>query len=94
LEEIRENPLYESSRQDTIHSKGFDMGGTTRYGKMKVGVKSLDDAVLNLGSLKHSTRFRIDKAAIYRALYDNDTEQLREISNYFYKTSGIYKRVC
>ena len=75
MEEIRENPLYETSRQDTIHSKGFDMGGTTRYGKMKVGVKSLDDAVLNLGSLKHSTRFRIDKAAIYRALYDNDTEQ-------------------
>ena len=94
MEEIRENLLYEEGRQETIHSKGFDMGGTTRYGKMKVGIKSLDDAVLNLGSLKHATRFRIDKAAIYRALYDNDTEQLREISNYFYKTSGIYKRVC
>jgi hypothetical protein len=25
---------------------------------------------------------------------DNDLEKLREISNYFYKTSGIYQRVC
>ena len=25
---------------------------------------------------------------------DNDVEKLREISDYFYKTSGIYQRVC
>jgi hypothetical protein len=25
---------------------------------------------------------------------DNDIVRLREISNYFYKTSGIYQRVC
>ena len=31
---------------------------------------------------------------IYRALADNDAQTLRDISNYFYKTSGIYSRVC
>lgn len=29
-----------------------------------------------------------------RALFDNDIPKLREISNYFYKTSGIYARLC
>ena len=81
------------SRQDIIRAKGFDMGGTT-YGKIKIGTKSLEDAVLNLGSIQKETRNTINKAVIYRALIDNDLEKLREISNYFYKTSGIYQRVC
>jgi hypothetical protein len=37
-------------RQEAIREKGFDMGGTT-YGKIKIGTKSLEDAVLNLGSI-------------------------------------------
>ena len=81
------------SRQEAIRSKGFDMGGTT-YGKIKIGTKSLEDAVLNLGSIQRETRNTINKSVIYRALIDNDLEKLREISNYFYKTSGIYQRVC
>jgi hypothetical protein len=36
----------------------------------------------------------INKNVIYRAIADNDVQQLREISNYFYKTSGIYQRTC
>jgi hypothetical protein len=36
----------------------------------------------------------INKAVIYQALMDNDIVRLREISNYFYKTSGIYHTVC
>ena len=81
------------NRQDAIRAKGFDMGGTT-YGKIKIGTKSLEDAVLNLGSIQKETRNTISKSVIYRALIDNDIEKLREISNYFYKTSGIYQRVC
>ena len=52
------------SRNDIIHTKGFDMRNNrndyyseaipTEYKKIKVGVKSLDDAVLNLGSIKAS----------------------------------------
>lgn len=29
-----------------------------------------------------------------KALFDNDVAKLREISNYFYKTNGIYSRLC
>ena len=64
------------------------------YGKIKINTKTLDDAVLNLGSIQNVTRGMINKAVIYRALMDNDVVRLREISNYFYKTSGIYQKVC
>ena len=64
------------------------------YGKIKINTKTLDDAVLNLGSIQNVTRGMINKAVIYRALMDNDVIRLREISNYFYKTSGIYQKVC
>ena len=50
------------SRRETIYSKGFDMLNSGRgieyrtvndtYKKIKVGVKNLDDAVLELGALK------------------------------------------
>lgn len=85
--------MEELTRQEEIRAKGFDMGGTT-YGKIKIGTKQLEDAVLNLGSIQREGKNQINKAIIYRALADNDVEKLREISNYFYKTSGIYQRVC
>ena len=66
----------------------------TEYGKIKINTKTLDDAVLNLGAIQGVTRGVINKAIIYRALMDNDVVRLREISNYFYKASGIYQRVC
>ena len=66
----------------------------TEYGKIKINTKTLDDAVLNLGAIQGVTRGVINKGIIYRALMDNDVIRLREISNYFYKASGIYQRVC
>ena len=42
--------------------------GATTYGKIKVGVKSLDDATLNLGSLKAGNRNLADKRIIVKAL--------------------------
>ena len=67
---------------------------TTEYGRIKSGTKTLDDAVLNLGYIQRETRGIISKGVIYRALMDNDVQKLREISNFFYKTSGVYSRVC
>ena len=64
------------------------------YGRIKVNTKTLDDAVLNLGSIKRCTKGTISKENIYQALLTNDIQKLREISNYFYKINGIYSRVC
>ena len=64
------------------------------YGKIKVGMKSLGDATLQLGSLAEADRNYGDKATILRALANQDVLTLRKISNYFYRTSGIYQRAC
>ena len=50
----------ERRSQDLIHQKGFDISSgyqsyavaPQEYRKIKVGVKNLDDAILNLGSYK------------------------------------------
>ena len=69
-----ENNVIEKTKNELIHEKGFDM---STYGKMKVGLKTLDDAVLDLGSLKKLDRNIYDKGIIYRALVDKDVLALR-----------------
>ena len=64
------------------------------YGKIKVGVKTLGNATLNLGSLQDGNRNLANKPYIMKALAENNVSVLREISNYFYKTSGVYQRAC
>ena len=69
---------------------------TLDFNKIKVGIKNLDDAILELGSIK-GTFPKLpygDKKLIYRAIAEKDYALLREISNFFYGASGIYERVC
>lgn len=86
----------ENNRQEAIRAKGFNMGttATTQYGKIKVGVKTIDDAILDLGTLKSGDRVMTDKRSIMRAMADKDVGQLRNISDYFFQTSGIYEKAC
>lgn len=83
--------MEEKSRAELIHEKGFNLND---FGKIKVGIKSLDDATLDLGYFKKIDRHLYDKGAILRALADRDLEVLRLISNSFYTSSGIYQKVC
>ena len=84
------------NRQEIIRAKGFDMmqRPQTEYGHIKSGTKQLADAVINLGAIEKSTKGYISKGVVLKALFDNDVQKLREISNYFYKTNGIYQRLC
>jgi len=86
------------NRQTEIHDKGFNiMSGPeaiTEYGRIKVGTKTLEDAVLNLGSLRKANLHYGDKNFVLRAMALRDIPLLREISNYFYLTSGIYMKAC
>ena len=74
-----------SERQKEIHDKSFDIaGGNMRevlsrvevipsaYGKIKVGTKVLDDAVLSLGNHKNINRQYSNKAFIMKALYEKN----------------------
>lgn len=89
------------NRQEEIRSKGFDMINSRRgyegpidYGKIKVGTKTLDDAVLNLGSIPKIRHDFGNKAFILQAISERNLPLIREISNYFYNTNGIYSKVC
>ena len=44
--------------------------------------------------MQKTNRNLANKNVILKALADQDTAVLREVSNYFYRTSGIYQRAC
>ena len=95
-----------TNRIKEIKAKGFQMTtNDTRdpfsdefkpvdFSKIKVGVKTLDDAVINLGNFKKIDPRLGDKKQVLYAIAHNDLETMREISNFFYRTSGIYNRLC
>ena len=67
--------------------------GMIDFSKIKVGVKTLEDAVINT-SLKRVGGNFTDKEFVLNALHRRDITKLRAISNFYYDTSGIYKRLC
>lgn len=69
--------------------------GDLEFNKIRVGVKTLEDAIINLGDIaRNGNKCMADKSMIMKALADNDLSTLRQVSEYFYKTNGIYKIVC
>ena len=68
--------------------------GNLEFGNMKIGKKTLTNPVLDLDVLKKSTQNYEDKNKILQALARKDVATLREASNYFYRTNGIYFRIC
>lgn len=64
------------------------------FSKIKVGIKTLEDAVYNLGDLKKVNPRLADKRVVLDAIHRMDYEAMREISNFFYKSCGIYNRLC
>ena len=98
------------NRREEIKKKGFAMrleqtisenyapegmpAPSIDFSKIKVGIKSLDDAVYSLGELKRVNPRLADKKTVLNAMQSNDIATMREISNFFYKTSGIYSRLC
>ena len=87
----------ETKTQEEIHNKGFNMNRTyeTEYGKMKIGAKTVEDAVIDLASTFNSiNKNYTNKSVILKAIYDKDYSTMREVSDVYYHTDGIYKRIC
>lgn len=86
------------NRQEMIRQKGFSMtprvDSIEDYAKMRVGLKTLDDANLDLNYFKKLNSRNGDKATVLKALANHDYNSLKSISNLFYETSGIYERLC
>ena len=77
-------------RQEEIRSKGFNIvdtrykqgyEGPLDYNSIKVGMKKLEDAVLNLGSLRRiPNRGLGDKCVVLRAIAERNLPLMRSIS--------------
>ena len=79
-----QRPIDEPYAEDNVYD----------FSRIKIGLQHLDDAILDLGSLKQADRTYGDKKVILRALAKKDYDTLRAASNYFYEVSGIYERLC
>lgn len=77
--------LADDTKQDVFNPIDFS--------KIKVGIRTLDNANLSLGELK-KINSAYTRTHVLNAMYKNDYETMREISDFFYKTSGIYERLC
>ena len=64
------------------------------FSKIKVGTKTVSDAILKLGDFRKVNPQLADKTQVLRAIHYCDLNKMRDISNYFYKISGIYQRLC
>ena len=85
---------------DEIKKKGFDMTPDSfqyqsqDFSKIRIGQKNVEDAILNLSDFKRTDSRLGDKTTILNAIKNNDQRLMREISSFFYRTSGIYNRLC
>ncbi|HAH18710.1 MAG TPA: hypothetical protein DCL29_06870 [Eubacterium sp.] len=66
---------------------------TVDYSKIKVGAKILEDAVFDF-PLKKVNKSFADKEYILRSIERKDTKTLKQISEFYYYSSGIYGRLC
>ena len=96
------------NRKEEIKSKGFHIPLATDtsefdlpdrrlldFNKVKVGIKTLEDAVItNAGDLKKVNPRLGDKQNVLRAIDNLDYAEMREISDFFFRTNGIYQRLC
>lgn len=63
------------------------------FSKIKVGLKTLEDAVIELGDYRKTNPRLSDKATILRAINENDVVTMRDVSCFFFRISGIYSRL-
>ena len=63
------------------------------YSKLRIGIRTVDDAVLSLGDYKKLNP-NMTKDNIQRAITTNNVTTIRDASEFFFKISGIYQRLC
>ena len=85
------NTNVSSIVDEDMYSTPHDM---VDFSKIRIGKKSLENAILELSSYKKLNPKLGDKEEVLTAIMNGDYEKMRDISNFFYKTSGIYARLC
>ena len=73
--------------------RGLPGNNLVDFNKIKVGAKNLDDAILDINPLNKINPRLANKRKVLEAINNYDLKSMREISDFFYKTSGIYNRI-
>ena len=94
LQEIKRRGFKISSNDSTNNSEPQNSFIPIDFSKIRVGAKTLDDAILTLGNYNNIDKRFVQRENIIKALYNNNYTEMREISNFYFKTSGIYSRLC
>ena len=95
VKEIKRKGFEMRPANDTMQDVyGGDIFNPQDFSKMRVGIKSLENAILDIDNLKKINPRLADKKEVLRAIDNCDYATMRDISNFFYKTSGIYSRLC
>lgn len=82
------------SRHDSIRDKGLEIPAERlQYAKVKLDTGTLVNPTLNLSSLASINKLA-DKAKILTAISTNNIASMIETSDFFFRTSGIYSRLC
>ena len=93
LQRIKEKGFRMEARRSTP-DYDHDGNGLVDFSKIKVGIKTLEDAVVNLGAFKNVNPNLADKEAILENIDRGNLRELRDTSNFFFNISGIYSRLC
>ena len=62
------------------------------FSKVQIGTKKVEDAIYELGDFKKANPRFGDKKVVLDAIQRSDYNLMRDISNFYYKTSGIKRR--
>lgn len=93
-EEIKKKGFKMSFVDSTSNSETQNSFVPVDFSKIKVGAKTLEDAILDLGNYQKVDKRFTRRELILKSLYDNDYAEMREISKFYFETSGIYSRLC
>ena len=85
-----------------IKSKGFTIAtresqeiphAPLEFQNIRINTKQIEDAVLQLGDYKKARPDLANREVVLKAIAERDLPKLREISEFFYRASGIYARI-
>ena len=93
-EEIKKKGFKMSFVDSTSNSETQNSFVPVDFSKIKIGAKTLEDAILDLGNYQKVDKRFTRRDLILKSLYDNDYAEMREISKFYFETSGIYSRLC
>lgn len=90
--------IKDKAVRDCHLTRGTQETKSMAFNKIKVGKKTLsDDVTLDINQVikaSYSSRRPMTKEDVLKAIQSNNIAEQRRISDIFFKTSGIYSRLC